>query len=169
MMNKKEVWKNIFNYKEYEISNYGRIKNNNKIIKPYIHNKGYLRVAIKGKHYLVHRLVAIMFIPNNNIEKKQVNHIDGNKQNNKVDNLEWVTSKENNYHAIATGLRLSGNGIKPKNIYQYTKNGKMIKKWDNINDIMKNFNLKYNTAIYKSINGKIKSAYGYKWSYYEMV
>ena len=54
--------------------------------------------------FLVHRLVAELFIPNNDIRKTMVNHIDGNTFNNCVDNLEWVTPSENNLHAYRTGL-----------------------------------------------------------------
>tara|TARA_R110000744_G_C19371770_1_gene563192 strand:- start:52054 stop:52485 length:432 start_codon:yes stop_codon:yes gene_type:complete len=76
------------------------------------HGTGYktIRLAKNGqvKTYRVHRLVAQAFIPNP-YDKPFVNHVDGNKKNNKMTNLEWVTEKENTAHAIATGL-------KPENI-----------------------------------------------------
>lgn len=64
---------------------------------------GYLTVGINGKQYRVHRLIAQTFIPNPE-NKPSVNHIDGVKSNNRVDNLEWATNSENMKHAYATGL-----------------------------------------------------------------
>jgi hypothetical protein len=63
------------------------------------HSNGYLRATIHGKDMYVHRLVAICFIPNPN-EYKEVNHIDGDKTNNSVSNLEWCDRKQNNLHAF---------------------------------------------------------------------
>ena len=71
--------------------------------------KGYLRVCLNRKTYITPSLarnVAISFIPNSE-NKPEVNHIDGNKENNSVENLEWCTTKENIHHAIRTGLRLA--------------------------------------------------------------
>lgn len=87
---------------------------NNKILKPSISNCGYVRVTLyiknksgekKPRKLSVHRLVALTFIPNDDIEKIQVNHIDGNKLNNKVSNLEWVTPSENDYKAYEIGIK----------------------------------------------------------------
>lgn len=93
----------------YYVSNYGRIKNiKNNIIIPNRDKGGYFNVRLyndkhKYKNMLVHRLVAIIFIPNPE-NKREVNHKDGNKCNNHVDNLEWVTPKENSQHSWKTGL-----------------------------------------------------------------
>lgn len=93
-----------------EVSDCGRVKSNlrdGRILKPTRDKKGYLRlhVTIKRKRhsFKVHRLVAQAFVPNPE-SKPQVNHIDGNKENNSASNLEWVTNKENAHHAIKTGL-----------------------------------------------------------------
>ena len=107
-----EIWRKIEGYEGlYEVSNLGQVRSfysgEAKILKPWVDKDGYLTVTLykNGKGYAkkVHRLVAVAFIPNID-NKPQVNHIDGNKQNNTVDNLEWVTSKENIQHAWNTGL-----------------------------------------------------------------
>ena len=108
-----EIWKDIKGYEgKYQVSNSGNVRATNynntkkvKILKQYIRNK-YLSVRLckngKGKHLKVNRLVAESFIKKPELE---VNHIDGNKYNNKVENLEWCTKKENIQHAIEIGLR----------------------------------------------------------------
>lgn len=83
--------------------------------KDFVLNKnGYFYVSLykenKGKNYLVHRLVATAFL-DNPLGLEQVNHKDGNKQNNTVENLEWVTAQENAVHAVKTKLRTYSNRI----------------------------------------------------------
>lgn len=116
----KEIWKDIPNYEGlYQISNYGQAKSlmfinkqcknkREKILKTYINNRGYKTIKLAKnktkKAFFIHRLVAENFI--NNLEnKKEVNHIDGNKLNNNVSNLEWCTRSENMHHAYEMGLR----------------------------------------------------------------
>jgi hypothetical protein len=105
-----EIWKDIENYESYyEVSNLGRIKSKRSciIMKNILNNNGYLMCTLsapgKRKKFSVHRLVAAAFIKND-LDKKQVNHIDGNKLNNIIINLEWVTPKENTNHAWRLGL-----------------------------------------------------------------
>lgn len=107
-----EIYKPVPGHDSYEASSLGnvRYKKNNVyiILKKYL-VKGYFTVCVKpnnSKHKTTgaHRMVALAWIPNPE-NKKEVNHIDGNKQNNEVSNLEWVTRKENLIHAINTGLR----------------------------------------------------------------
>lgn len=117
-----EIWKDIQGYEGlYQVSNWGKVKSlthkvkykdgrnithKGKTLKPRIYNNYYGVVLYKerNKAYLIHRLVAETFIKNP-LNKKQVNHIDGNRKNNNVSNLEWVTASENQIHAIKTGLR----------------------------------------------------------------
>lgn len=100
-----EIWKDIAGYEGlYQISNYGNIRNSKgRLLKYYENHKGYYKVGLnkngKNSKFRVHRLVAQMFIPNPH-EYPQVNHIDGNKQNNNVTNLEWCTNTENQIHAV---------------------------------------------------------------------
>ena len=93
-----------------EVSNEGRVRSHmrdGRILKQQLDKKGYCRVSVTVKreklHYKVHRLVASAFVPNPE-ELPQVNHIDGNKQNNRADNLEWVTNIQNAQHALRNGL-----------------------------------------------------------------
>ena len=94
---------------DYIITKNGEVinKHNNHISKPQLNGKGYYRVYIGSKLYFVHRLVAEKYIPNPD-KKIQVNHKDGNKLNNCVDNLEWVTNQENRNHAVENNLHLKG-------------------------------------------------------------
>ena len=94
----KEIWKDIPNYEGiYEISNF----------------KGYLQVGLSNKGdktFRVHRLVALTFIPNP-YNLPQVNHKDGNKKNNCVDNLEWISNYDNMQHAVKLGLTKRKNRV----------------------------------------------------------
>ena len=107
-----EIWKTIRGYSEYQISNYGNVKsfiqNKERILKPNDNGNGYLSVFLtlynKKHKFYIHRLVGISFIPNPE-NKPEVNHIDGYKLNNCVDNLEWCTVSENHKHAFKIGLQ----------------------------------------------------------------
>jgi hypothetical protein len=110
-------------YSNYMVSDLGRVKNSRTgtILKADISNVGYHRVNLynsitkKQKKFAIHRLVALYFVEGD--KTLDVNHLDGDKSNNKASNLEWCTKGENNSHAFRTGLR-SQNGTKnPSNTY----------------------------------------------------
>lgn len=109
-MNEEEIWKPAPGYEGlYNVSNLGNVFSvvSNRLLKPYL-RRGYKSVWLTKtrieKNKLIHRLVAIAFISNPE-DKKEVNHIDGDKNNNSVNNLEWATPGENIRHADRTGLR----------------------------------------------------------------
>lgn len=102
-----EIWRNIEGYYgKYQVSTWGRVRNaeTGKVLKPYRNRKGYLKIGLLEignkipKKHRINRLVAKAFIDNPN-NLPQVNHKDGNKENNSVTNLEWVTDNENKKHA----------------------------------------------------------------------
>lgn len=112
-----EVYKEIDGFKLYLVSNYGNILSNNnykrsgpRILKPIVQADGYLHFTLcknKKKYQMpAHRIVAQTFISNPN-DKPYINHINGNKMDNRVENLEWVTSSENTQHAFKIGLMKS--------------------------------------------------------------
>lgn len=163
-----EIWRIIDEFPNYMISNLGRVKSldyngtkQEKILKPLKQKKGYLKIGLyKDKKYYsrqIHRLVAIAFIPNPNNEP-QVNHIDGNKENNTVNNLEWCNNTYNQVHAINNGLR----AFKP--VIQYSKDGVFIKKWIRATEASKALAIDIST-IWRACKGERKTAGGFKWGY----
>lgn len=132
-----------------------------KIMKSVRHHTGYMIVSLgrkPRKTFLVHVLVANAFIENKD-NKPYVNHIDGNKANNKTANLEWVTAKENTSHAIKTGLRDLN-----KPVHQYDLQGNLIKKWDSQSDAARFYN-KRPGNINNCVRGRNKTYLGYIWRY----
>ena len=136
-----EIWKDIKDYEGlYQISNYGNVKSlpkerrnrrgiyiqKEKLLSLTNTSTGYKKVELvkdgKRKGFKVHRLVAQAFIPNPD-EKPQVNHIDGDKTNNYVDNLEWATASENSIHAYNTGLNSNKKELNENEIVSMYMNG----------------------------------------------
>lgn len=113
-----EKWNKISSLENFSISSYGNLRNDisGKILKHNILKTGYNQITIKpngrfgkSKSVRIHREVAIAFIPNP-MNLPQVNHIDGNKLNNNVTNLEWVTASQNQQHAVDSGLVIPRQG-----------------------------------------------------------
>lgn len=142
-----EIWKTIKGFENYEISNIGRIKSKkNGILKPQKNIYGYMTIVLYKtekykkttvKQFRIHRLVLETFKPAKNMDKLQVNHIDKNRSNNNLNNLEWTTAKENCKHR-------NKNKIKYYNsIGCYDKNGKYFNSY---REAAKYYNISPNTV-----------------------
>lgn len=179
---KNEIWKEIPGYKGlYEVSNYGQIKsierlekcgNKTRIRKARILKqslrRGYLFVSLckngRKENVVIHRIVSLLFIPNPN-NMSEVDHIDGNKINNKVSNLRWVTAKQNSNNLKAPntyiGKKLNKGG---KAVLQYDLEGNFIKEWVTTMEIQRQLNY-HRSNISNCCNGLVKTAYNYIWRY----
>ena len=167
----KEIWKDIKEYKGlYQVSNLGRVKSfprkgthttQERILKFGKTNKDYVIVILKknniNKAFSIHRLVAQSFIPN--LENKpQVNHIDGNKKNNNVNNLEWCTNLENRQHASKNHLLFT------RKINQYDLNNNFVKQWYSVNEASDFYKINKN-SLKSACRGKKGVYNGYIWRY----
>ena len=161
-----EEWKAIEKATNYEISTYGRVKNTltKRILKPTL-NCGYfaigLRINNKTTTAFAHRLVATRFLvcPD---ETYVVNHKDGIKTNNNVENLEWVSQSENSKHAY----RLNLNRPNKISVSQYTLSNVFIKEYDSLLDAEKETGIYYGhiSGVCRGIRNR-KTAGGYIWKY----
>jgi hypothetical protein len=138
-------------WNDLEVSNYGNVKNSLGILQiPFNLKNRYNHIFFNDKSYSIHRVVAELFIENNNEKNKYVQHIDGNNNNNKFDNLKWIDK-----HSFSV-----------KKINQIdVNNGKVIKTWNNINEICVEFDVKKHIihyVLYKNIKKPIK---GFIWTY----
>ena len=145
-------------------------------LKPMMNHKGYYRVELKGKGYFVHRLVAMAFIPNVD-NKEQVNHIDGIKTNNSVDNLEWVTNAENHKHKCENGLNIVKRGKEHYAYGQYRENhhnNKRVGKYSLDNELIEEYASTkiaskdvgcHPSTITKALKKEGSTAKGFYWKY----
>lgn len=180
-----EEWKDISDYEGlYQISNLGNVKSLNygrlgrsQNLKVSKHHTGYGIVILANSKVretkLVHVLVASAFLPNPE-NKPCVNHIDGDKSNNVLANLEWVTKSENMRHAIRAGLRKDSNmwgrtsekNPSSKSVKQYNRDGQLVNEWPCISEAARSIGCSPCTII-NCIKGRIKSCKGFVWRYAE--
>ena len=186
----KEIWKPVDDFENlYEISSLGRIKrlagytpryrgeritpdsifHSEIILKPTKSKKGYHSTElIKYDGYtrirkirLIHRIVLMSFNPNKDFESLQVNHINGIKDDNRLENLEWSTNYDNQMHAIRNGFRVS-NGSSHRKVKQYTKDGKFVREYISIAE---GYRLTGILNIRKVCRGERPFAGGFVWEY----
>lgn len=150
-------WEPIKDFESYKVSSDGRVVNSSgKLLLQKPNKKGYLKVwlynkAVKHKQFFVHRLVAQAFIPN--LENfPMINHKDGNRKNNKIDNLEWCDNAYNQRYSRAL------------KVIQYDINGILLKTWDALSDIERELGIS-TTNISKCCKGHIKTLNGFIFLY----
>lgn len=177
-----EIWKDISGYENrYQVSNLGNVRSINgkrkdQLLKPTM-RKGYCHVGLykdkKYKIYPVHRLVAMAFIPNPQ-NKPHINHIDSNRSNNLISNLEWCTPKENQQHAWKFGYQhpsystLGKRGYDCKNsktvIQLDIKTGKIIAEYGSAAEAARKNNFSH-PKIQQCCKGIVYSYKGFFWRY----
>lgn len=158
-----EKWKQNKTYPNYEVSTKGKIRNikTGRILKTRINSRGYEQVCLHTNNIQhtkkIHRLVASTYLQDDtndiNYDMLDINHKDGNKLNNSVDNLEYCSRKYNLEHAVATGLKREPNRIKIKNV----ETGKI---YNSINDCSIDTGCD-RSHIRKYLDGRLKTCKGY--------
>jgi hypothetical protein len=178
-MDKVEKWEYVNNYPNYKISSLGRVKSlerlrkigkiyylqKEKILKPDILTTGYFYVNIsnnnKAKKFTIHRLVAQAFIPNPE-NKPQVNHKDGDKLNNEINNLEWCTASENIKHSFdVLGQKPTLNKHRQKSIVAIKNDLLCVLEFDGIREAARFLNMPYQ-AIQRILKKKRLTYFGWR-------
>ena len=160
-----EKWKDVHDHEQYKISSIGRIytKKMNRFMSPLDRKDGYQRIKMDRKSFYVHRLVARTFLgePPESIPNPVVNHKNGNKSDNTIDNLEWIDFAENVKHAHDTGLNSTSNPV-----VRYNYQGEKIKTYKSIAEAAKDVDVTH--ASIQIACDKAKKAYTIKrciWRY----
>lgn len=177
---KLENWKPVVNYEDrYEVSDLGRVRNKRtgKVLHPQPRQHGYLGVPLYGrgghetrgcKTFSVHRLVAEAFLPNPG-NLPEVNHKDENKQNNALENLEWVSHQQNCVVGTVQARRgkTLTNGPRSKRIAQYLLDGELVRVWPSLAEANRNGYGAANISKCAQGHPAYSHAYGFKWRYVE--
>ena len=168
-----ENWKDVVGYEGlYEVSDLGNVRRtkSGRPLKPLKRQHGYLGVQLHGKGgnernfktFSIHRLVAEAFIPNNE-NKPEVNHKDEDKANNRVENLEWVSHKENMNSGTLPERFKGRKSHRTKPILQFDNNGNLVGEYESASDASRQLKLSYKNiqnSLYKG-----QRAYGYIWKF----
>lgn len=163
-----EKWTTIQEASNYEVSTYGNIRNKitQKILKGRLTKSGYLQVSLKidetnkFSNRYIHRLVAIYWIDNPE-NKREVNHKDGNKENNNINNLEWVTSSENQIHRHSISINKTSN----RRVGKFTRDGELVAQYNSIQEAADVENNGIRVSIDNVVHGKRKSLKGFVWKF----
>lgn len=188
-----EIWKPVKDYEGlYEVSNLGRVKSvertvmsknrygtfqkrvREQLLKPALRGLEGDRYFIVGLHkngvqktFGVHQIVALSFpeICGLPFEGAQCNHIDEDHFNNTPENLNWLSVQDNNNHGTRTERAAKALS---KTVYQYDKNThELVKEWSSTMEVQRQMGW-WSSTISECCNGKLKTAYGYRWSYSKM-
>ena len=163
-MSEVETFVKIEGFEKYEVSNLGKVRNikSGRMLKPHLNHNGYLKHHLyrhdKQKELFLHRILAIAFIDNPG-KKPQVNHIDENKLNNDLSNLEWCTGRENLVHGTRTkrvAEKLS------KKVIQLDLNDSVLNEFESMVQAEQETGVSRRN-ISSCCNGKRKSAGRFKW------
>ena len=163
-MTEVETFVKIEGFEKYEVSNLGKIRNikSGRILKPQLDKDGYLTHNLYGydkqKYLLLHRIIATAFIDNPE-GKPCVNHIDENKLNNDLRNLEWCTVRENNIHGTRT--KRAAEKLSQK-VIQLDLNDNVLNEFESMVQAERETGVS-RRSIGRCCNGKLKSSRGYKW------
>lgn len=159
-----ETFVKIEGFENYEVSNLSKVRNikSGRILKPHLNRDGYLMLGLyennKQKHLFLHRIVATAFMDNPE-GKPCVNHIDENKLNNDLSNLEWCTARENNIH----GTRIKRVAEKLfKKVVQLDLNDNVLKIFESMVQAEQETGVS-RRSISNCCSGRSKSAGGFKW------
>ena len=160
------MWKEITGFSNYEVSDEGDVRNKTtkRVLKGRLSKSGYLQVSVKNDetqkftNQYIHRLVAIHFI-SNPLNKREVNHKDGNKENNKQENLEWLTSSENQIHRHSIGITKTSN----RRVGKF-KDDVLIAEYDSIVEAAEKEGHP-RVSIDNVVSGRRKTLFGYSWRY----
>ena len=173
------IWKTIEEYPNYMVNNIGEVKRKEgldsaghyrreKMLSPKMDKDGYYEYSLckdgKMKCFRAHRLVAEAFIPNPD-NKPCIDHINCVRSDNRVENLRWATNQENHNNPLSLINHKNASSIP---IIQYTKDGKMLRKWESATEAAEELNL-HHQRISKCCKGRYghKTTGGYIWKYYD--